>query len=161
MWRFIAKIIARPAVAGWLIQRAMRTPYVHLPDYMDRFWLFNPYEDADGRRDIQGWLGRRLPSIRLHHILREDLADHLHDHPWDARTIILSGWYREWTEEGVYLRRPGDTRRILFGEYHHISEVSPGGVWTLFITWKYRGTWGFKVDGVKIPYREYLARYKR
>jgi hypothetical protein len=32
-----------------------------------------------------------------------------------------------------------------------------GGATTLFITGKYRGTWGFLVDGVKVPWREYLG----
>jgi hypothetical protein len=30
-------------------------------------------------------------------------------------------------------------------------------VWTLFITWRYQGTWGFDVDGSKVPWREYLG----
>lgn len=59
--------------------------------------------------------------------------------------------------EVEYERTAGYTGRLLFGEYHRIIEVSDGGVWTLFITWKYQGTWGFLVDGVKVPYRKYLG----
>jgi hypothetical protein len=57
------------------------------------------------------------------------------------------------TEE--FLRLPGDTATIKFGEYHSIDYVSKGGVYTMFITWDYRGTWGFLVNGKKVPWREY------
>jgi len=29
-WRLVAKLLARPAVAAWLIVRAQRTPYLHI-----------------------------------------------------------------------------------------------------------------------------------
>jgi hypothetical protein len=101
-----------------------------------------------------------LPSIRVHHILRADTARHLHDHPWNARTIILKGWYRErrLEQDGTIseeFRTRGQTQRILYGQYHSIDEVSDGGVYTLFFTWKYCGNWGFLVDGKKVPWREY------
>lgn len=166
----IARFLARPAVADWLIRRATRTPYFHLTDkgavYMYRYWLFNPYppkNDGAGRR----W-GDWMPSIRLHHIMREDLDPHLHDHPWNARTFILRNWYREekprqhcgmsnWTPTYVVQRNAGDTATLRFGEYHRIVEVAEGGVWTLFVTWKKLGTWGFLVNGRKVPWREYLG----
>ena len=167
MLNLIARFLARPAVTDWLIRRAMRTPYFHIksPDgteiYMERYWLFNPYphqNDGAGRR----W-GDSMPSIRLHRIMREDRDPHMHDHPWNARTFILRGWYAEvrqgeliW-EDRIIERRAGDTAALRFGQYHRISEVSPGGVWTLFVTWKKRGTWGFLVNGRKVPWREYLG----
>lgn len=40
---------------------------------------------------------------------------------------------------------------------HRISEVSEGGVYTLFISGKWRGVWGFLVDGVKVPWKKYLG----
>lgn len=54
-------------------------------------------------------------------------------------------------------RNPGDTARLNHGEYHRIDEVSPGGVYTLFITSKWRGDWGFLVNGVKVPWRTYTG----
>lgn len=166
----IARFLARPGVVAWLIRRAMRTPYTHLsgPDgvYMERYWLFNPYQpNSDGRG--RKW-GEWLPSVRLHRIMREDRDEHMHDHPWNARTFILRGWYWELRPmapdhphyglaDGVHLYRgAGDTVALRFKEYHKIVQVSDGGVWTLFITWRYRGTWGFMVDGRKVPWREYL-----
>lgn len=168
-WRIVAFAVSRPWIAERLIARAMRTPYFHLPGYMERWWLFNGYPPSDGAGDHYdrrrfSW----LPSIRIHHILRADTADHPHDHPWDARTIVLRGWYIErralHTRSGIeacirHTRLPGDTATIDYGDFHHIEEVTAGGVWTLFITGGKRGGWGFLVNGVKVPWREYEARF--
>ena len=154
-WRLLAEFLSLPRVSAWIIQRAQRTPYIHLDGYMMRWWLFNPY-------DVEmSWWRKRLHSIRVHHILRADTDRYMHDHPWDARTIILRGAYMEsYLHRGETLmacRFPGDTRAIRFGEYHRIDRVLDGGVYTLFFTWKYVGTWGFLVDGKKVPWREYLG----
>jgi hypothetical protein len=145
-WRLVAKQLARPAVAAWLIARAQRTPYLH--------------------------------------IMRHDEDRDLHDHPWNARTVILRGSYTEerlepagiadiakpgpltlmWVEElddlfkvSMKTRNPGDTARLNHGEYHRIDQISTGGVYTLFITSKWRGDWGFLVNGVKVPWRTYTG----
>lgn len=167
LWRLVALIVSRPAVVRWLIQRAKRTPYYHItgPDdsvYMERYWLFNPYPAH--RPDARRW---QFPiSIRLHCIRREDQDRHLHDHPWNARTIILDGWYIEDREcvSDLYgldsylkIRTQGSTATLMHGEFHRISHVPVGGVWTMFITGRKRGSWGFKVDGNKVPWREYLG----
>lgn len=160
-WRLLSFVLSRPAVYEWLMRRVLRAPYTHLTRldgsvYMGRWWLFNPYPArSDGRkRRWADW----LPSARIHHIQQPDIDRHLHDHPWNARTIVLRGWYREELPgQAQRVRHAGDTGRLLFGQYHRIDEVSPGGVWTLFITWRYQGTWGFSVDGKKVPWREYLG----
>ena len=169
-WSAFAWTVSRPRVADWLIRRAMRTPYTHLPGYMNRYWLLNAYEKANGKEVTSI---RWLPSVRVHHILRRDNDRHKHDHPWDARTIILKNYYFEdrivehgRDANGGYYERtsrsarfPGDTAPILFGDYHSVAEVPEGGVWTLFITFGYQGTWGFLVDGVKVPWREYMEMH--
>jgi len=159
-WRTVARIASRPAITAWLIRRAQRTPYAHIMSadgtscYMGRWWLFNPYPSSDGpKRSGWGW----LPSVRIHHIRRPDQDRDHHDHPWNARTIILKGWYCEERGDRFTYRVPGNTATLRFGEYHRIDEVSPGGVWTLFITGRKRGTWGFRVDGQKVPWRQYLG----
>lgn len=159
----LAKILARPAVTDWLIRRARRTPYTSIVKkgelYMERYWLFNPFQpqnDGAGRR----W-GEWVPSIRLQWILRPDVGPYPHDHPWNARTFILRGWYRDVRKGQSCLRTAGTTATLRFGEFHHIAEVAPGGVWTLFVTYRKRGTWGFQVDGVKVPWREHQANESR
>ncbi|UZE30273.1 hypothetical protein [Pseudomonas asplenii] len=184
-WRLVAKLLARPAVSAWLIARAQRTPYQHIMSadgaemYMGRWWLFNPYS----RKSHKPALWWCPWSFRVHHIMRPDEDRDLHDHPWDARTIILRGWYTEQRllkaddpavhqllikvadlrqsfdaafQATEYIdRRQGDTARLKHGEYHRIDQISPGGVYTLFITSKWRGDWGFLVNGVKVPWRKY------
>lgn len=152
-WKPFAWLVSQPFIVDYLLNRAKKTPYFNLEGYMNRWWLFNRYDDKPKE-------SRWLPSIRIHHILREDIGRHKHDHPWDARTILLRGWYREERlldsgEIKEYHRKAGDTATLNYGEYHDITEVSEGGVLTMFITYKYRGTWGFLVDGVKIPHDEY------
>lgn len=157
----LARFLAVPRVADWLIGRAMRTPYYHLEGYQERYWLFNAHDP------VKRWSW--LPSMRIHHILREDRDRHLHDHPWRARSFILKGeyWerrhvcYRECSEltteeQEIFWRRTGTTASIPLGTFHSIDRVSVGGVWTLFVMFGYSNAWGFDVDGVKVPWREYL-----
>lgn len=197
-WRALAWLVTREKVFVWLLRRAFRTPYSHITSadgadvYMKRYWLFNPYATEDGARasgsdavPSRSWWRERLPSVRIHHIRRADQDRHLHDHPWNARTIILKGWYEEErysdeSEVGVARRQlkaqgshvgagtrvsqvriAGYTGRLLFGQYHRITAVPRDGVWTLFITWRKRGSWGFDVDGHKVPWREYLAQQSK
>lgn len=155
----IGYLLSRPRVANWIIKRAQRMPYFHLDGYMNRWWLFNGYEPGS-HTPKHAWFPI---SIRIHHILREDYDRALHDHPWNARTFILKGCYTEEREGSTDLivRMQGDTARLKFGEYHTIRHVSTGGVYTLFIVGRMRGMWGFKVDGVKVPYKEYDSNGKR
>jgi hypothetical protein len=185
-WRLVAKLLARPAIADWLIARAKLTPYQHIMSadgtemYMGRWWLFNPYS-REPHKPRFWWCPW---SFRIHHILREDNDRDMHDHPWNARTIILRGWYTEQREASdeckervlaemapkpnsdfekwltsnateLIERKRGDTAQLMHGEYHRIDQVSTGGVFTLFITSKWRGDWGFLVNGVKVPWRTY------
>lgn len=183
-WRLFAKVLAHPTVAAWIIARAARTPYLHIRSadgqevYMGRWWLFNAYDRETHLARI-----RWIPwSIRVHHIMRPDADRDLHDHPWDARTVILRGSYTEERLEpcetadllkrdadlrwvpgyeihrlAIRTRQAGDTAQLKHGEYHRIEEVSPGGVYTLFITSRWKGDWGFLVNGVKVAWREYTG----
>ena len=125
---------------------------------MDRWWIFNPYgKTAEGRTAPARW--QWLPSIRVHHICLPDDDQHEHDHPWDARTILLRGWYLEERRSHHLPAREmeaGMTATICAGDYHRITRVSEGGVYTLFFTWRYIEDWGFNVDGQKVPWRQYL-----
>ena len=156
-WRIIAKVLARPAIADWLIARAKRTPYQHIMSadgtemYMGRWWLFNPYS-RQTHKPALWWCPW---SFRIHHILREDNDRDLHDHDDPALcglNVPASALATEFLD-----RRPGDTASLNHGEYHRIDQVSTGGVITLFITSKWRGDWGFLVNGVKVPWRTYTG----
>lgn len=159
MYNLIAKILALPVVFNFLLRIAKKTPYSNIYGaedkelYMERYWLFNPYQYTGGDRKIK-WLPI---SIRIHKIVKPDADRHLHDHPWNARTFIMKGWYREERVNGSFLRKKGDAYGLNFQEYHKITHVSCGGVYTLFITGKLRGVWGFLVDGIKVDYKKYLG----
>ena len=166
IWRLIARLLARPAIADLIIRRAQRTPYQHIMSadgtemYMGRWWLLNPYD-----RDTHKARFRWLPwSVRVHHIMRADQDRDLHDHPWDARTVILRGAYLEerLLPDGLPAttaieRQPGDTATLRYGEFHRIEAVSAGGVFTLFITSPWRGEWGFLVGSEKVHWRDYTG----
>lgn len=162
-------------IADKLIERAKRTPYVHLAGYMNRWWLV-PYN-------------RFGIAARVHQILRPDEDRHPHDHPWWYVTIILRGGYWEITPElgvqmsdGAWLatrrwRGPGSILFRRATSFHRLelrpstvpANVRPYGrdfvsCWTLFITGPKRkdhdpehSCWGFLVDGVKIPADVYLG----
>lgn len=151
MWNLIARLASRPRIRAWIIRQAQKRPYVHIGEYMHRWWLVP-----------EAW---RLPrAARVHHIKREDLDPFLHDHPWDWRTIVLDGWYDEEDVEGVVRRREvGTTRDATAETLHRIVAVSPGGVWTLFITGRRRNRWGFMVGDParKVYWRDYQSPNNR
>lgn len=171
-WSVLAFVVSRRPVAEWLIRRAKRRPYFHIHNrnkatpYMRRWWLFNPRAEDN----LGGW----LPSIRVHHILEPDDGVDFHDHPWNARTIILRGWYEEqrrfyWYGGGhtdiEYKRKAGNHAGLYHGErfggFHRIDRVSEGGCYTLFIYGRWRGQWGFAVDGKKIAANDYFRSIRR
>lgn len=167
----VAKVLATPKVCSWLIRRAVKTPYSHIGSkedvYMYRYWLFNPYNTDYDTYSISPH--KWFPwNIRIHHIMRPDQDRDLHDHPWNAKTFILEGWYVEerFVNKDIndlkydIERRAGGTASLKYGEYHRIKEISDGGVWTLFISGKYQGTWGFWVNGAKVQWRKYLGLEK-
>lgn len=159
--------------------------------YMKRFWVANAFLDdlEEARRKASGrklpWRLRHLPSVRVQWIRRPDGDDHPHDHISDCRTIIMRNGYTEdrlelataaqqldtsrrltlvewdWFATNTYRRKEGDTVAIRHGEYHQITAVHPQGAWTLFIVWPKKGEWGFLVNGVKMYWKDYLARHQR
>lgn len=150
VWKFIAWILTthNGMVGRWLIMYAQKTPYFDLPGYMERWWVIRPRK----------WLPF---AVRIHHILRADWDRHPHNHPWNFRSIVLDGWYREESlEKGVtYLRmaHAGDTYKRTRFDFHRITQVSEGGVWTLFITGKKSMEWGFMVGDRWVYWKDYLG----
>ena len=180
VWRVLALMLTRWFwLQNLIIGAAMKRPYFHLTGYMDRWWLLPGAAADDPKSQYRPpWWLRRLPiSIRLHHIKRPDGDRHLHDHPCDFRSIILSGYY---VEERIAVtvhdygvvpdygrarlwRRAGETYFASATEYHAIVAMPATGVWTLFVMYQSLGPgwnrWGFLVDGKKVPWREYLKEH--
>lgn len=168
LWQILAGFIAtRPRLVDFIIKVGQRNEYSHLyhydgSDYMGRWWLMPRWLcklDEHGYPYPFDW----LPFIiRLHHIRSADWDRDLHDHPANYRTILLRGCYVEQDVYGtkrVYIS--GSTRGAKAETFHRISEVSEGGVWTIFIMTKKCNSWGFLVNGKKVPWRKYAAEQAR
>ena len=115
-------------------------------------------------------------GVYIHNFHREDIDQHLHNHPWGwAFSVVLSGSYTE--ERMVGLGEPEmvgilesrqvrqvitDVRRVRFfnrltkNDYHKVLQLH-GDVWTLFITGPRIQDWGFLVNGRHIPWKQYLG----
>jgi hypothetical protein len=93
-------------------------------------------------------------SVRLHHLLTDDLMRHPHDHPWDFASLLLTGGYRETTPEGsadywapCIVSRPA--------EQLHSLELLAGPMWTYVVTGPLRRRWGFQTEQGWVYWREY------
>lgn len=170
-------------ISDWIIALAKRTPYFHLPGYMDRFWLV-PYAKAISREVAElhsvsydgtgpvafrqrpfAWVLQRFGiAARVHHILRSDEGREPHDHPWPYLTIILKGGYYEHRYEddgrlrGVKWHGPGSVLYRPAGSWHMLKLPQGDTAWTLFVTGRYVGTWGFLTPTGKELYYSYLKR---
>ena len=144
-------------ISDWLIERAMRTPFSHIPGYMERYWLI-PYQEGD----------RQQIAARIHHILRSDNDREFHDHPWPYLTVLLRGSYTEVTpvydRSGIFVEErrvryeQGSVLRRAAKSWHRL-EVEPGQtVWTLFITGPYQQRWGFMLNPANKVYWRDLKR---
>jgi hypothetical protein len=163
-WATVAGFLARPRVTDWLIRRyavpARAFPIIDDGElYMERFIIFNRGGGSEGSGNSEPVQFPWLPfSIRLHRICRPDADRHLHDHPAPFRSFVLRGWYEHEVDGmGDIEVNAGDTYVMRKGLYHRIFAVPPQGVWTLVIFGKRDTTWGFLVNGRKVPYTEYLA----
>lgn len=171
-------------IAVWLIAKAMKTPYSHLPGYMSRYWLI-PYhpksrsvsESGSASTDPTKYPGQfpilaSLCSLfgiaaRVHHVLRSDDDRAFHDHPWGFISVILKGGYYEYRphydNDGLYCGEdmrwygPGSVIFRKAKDWHRLVLPEGQTAWTLFITFKWRQRWGFlrHPDG-KVYFKDYL-----
>ena len=108
----------------------------HLKGYMHR-WLFS-----------MPWGG-----IRLHHILRSDNDRHLHDHPWDFVSILLSSGYTEHTVNGSKYWPRFSIIKKKAEDRHRLELQNP--IWTLVFTKPKRRDWGFWTENGFVHWRNY------
>lgn len=113
----------------------------HLGAYMHRWILRTPWG-----------------TLRLHRILRSDDDRHLHDHPFDFTSFLLTGGYAEVTLEadGSHKLREysrGDIVRKKAEDAHRLLLARP--LWTFVISGPKRRSWGFHTEKGWIHHREY------
>lgn len=126
---------------------------------------------ADGSLYMGRWefFRTRLFWPRLHHIATPDLDRHLHDHPADFFSLVLSGGYVEdrpetpdpcFDDDGAerirtVVRGPGSFALRRASDRHKISFVAPD-TYTLFIFFGgKRHWWGFYTPAGKVFWKDY------
>lgn len=140
---------------------------------MDRWYLVPP------------WL--HLPfAIRLHHIKLADGPRLPHNHPYTFYSFVLLGWYTEEKQQVTHAiaagrslfkrnggalkairdclptsvrHMPFEVHEIRNDVYHRITEVSPGGVWTLIVHPRKpkQYDWGFlDTDNTHVDRNDYV-----
>ena len=97
-------------------------------------------------------------NLYIHYIHKEDLDQHLHNHPWNIFTVVLDGSYVELLENGVENNR----KYLNFGyhnrkAYHKILKLNTRYVKTLAIAFGKKSDWGYSVDGKHIDHVEYRS----
>jgi hypothetical protein len=128
------------------------------------FFCVKEIRSKAGELHFKRWRIIETPwfNIYIHKICQSDKDKDPHDHPWNYRTIILKGAYKEMlcqtyedTSTGESIRR---IHRISVKEFHrwnsvkrkwydgHKIELISAPVWTLVITGKHRGVWGYITD---------------
>lgn len=142
--------------------------------YLRRFYLWR-----------SSWIGKNFGELYLHKIHRSDDDREPHDHPWNFRTVVLSGGYTDeawWWQsfddqnrEGYRVRVPAadevltrfSTRRRDRDHVHRVRLTDDKPAWTLVWTSGYRNDangdadWGFFTADERIPWREYLKLDKK
>lgn len=106
-------------------------------------------------------------TLRLHHILRSDDDRHLHDHPFDFVSFLLSGGYYEtvpcdcgkpictgkkqrwWPRFSIVAKHAEDL--------HCLKLERP--VWTFVISGPKRRAWGFETEQGWVHNELYAARW--
>jgi hypothetical protein len=115
------------------------------------------------------WRGQR--GIYLHKLCRSDAERHVHDHPWDFTSVILSRGYFEFHQTETDRH---DTYDLVSGHFfawlprfsilrrraswaHRIELLSDDNspVWTLVFRGKVRREWGFYTEHGWVHHRRY------
>lgn len=122
-----------------------------MPEALADLW------DVDRPKERLGF----LPTIYLHRFHRPDAERSLHNHPWFALGVILTGGYLETRMRGNPLvephgvfsiqrnMRPGMLQLITPYDFHRVSMLHDDEVWTLFCIGEKQQSWGYWLDEEK------------
>jgi hypothetical protein len=119
--------------------------------------LIKEIKSKSGKLHFRRWEILKTPwfSIWIHGIYAPDEDKHLHNHPWDFKSIVLKGNYIEETENGYIIQHPGKYNSRNGEDFHKIKQLISESVYTLFISTPVKRDWGYKVDGAFIKHDEY------
>lgn len=140
----------------WLLQRlgvAVRLHCIHTAD-LDRALHDHPWTFIS--LVLRGWYREERPTtpqaVNFNKYL-EPMQISADEPMTLARAVlIVSPPLVEVTKEHtqVAVRGPGSLGLRRFYHRHRISAVSPGGVWTLFVSFRKRQSWGFFTEQGKV-----------
>lgn len=135
---------------------------------------------------LRRWIIHDFPEekaqIRLHHIVRPDEDEELHDHPWGdeedapepetSRALILFGGYEEerlihdMFGRRIVRRRcmPGDVNVLYSNTFHRIDQLfNDLGSWSIFWTGPKTKSWQFwhRITNAYTPWRIFIEEKRR
>lgn len=119
--------------------------------------LIKEIKSKTGKLHFRRWELIKTPwfSVWIHGIYAADEDKHLHNHPWDFKSLILKGSYLEETENGLVLQSVGKFNSRNGQDFHKILKLNDPVVYTLFIASPVKREWGYKVSGQFIHHQEY------
>jgi len=117
--------------------------------------LIKEIKSKKGEVHFRRWRLFSLPwfSVNIHGIYKHDMDDHLHNHPWNIWTMVLSGGYAEiyWDEKQKVkrynLRTPLNMSYRGADKFHKIGKILKSPTYTLAIVGKRKKReWGYLMD---------------
>lgn len=128
--------------------------------------LIKEIRSKEGELHFKRWRLLKTPwfSICIHGIYMKDLDLHLHNHPWNICTMVLSGGYVEvlWDEKkGRQAYKYRGRFNIGYrnsNQFHKIGRLIKAPTYTLAILGKRRDyPWGYLVEGHFMDHETYRA----
>jgi len=104
---------------------------------------------------------KHFPINFVIHQFKESDEDDLHDHPWWFFTFIIKGEYIEHTPEGSFHRKPFQLRFSKSAALHRVELINDEPVWTFFMMGPKKREWGFVVNNVWIPWKQYVHQMRQ
>jgi hypothetical protein len=119
--------------------------------------LIKEIKSKSGKLHFRRWqiLKTRWFSIWIHCIYAPDEDKHLHNHPWDFKSMVIKGSYLEETENGNIFQKFGKFNSRNGDDFHKILKLNTEKVYSLFFVTPPKREWGYKVDGKFIQHEEY------
>lgn len=147
--------------------------------YLERYYLLGEpgglkYFD-EGQREQRWWQKAFswLPCVYLHRFVSSDEDPELHNHPWKAKSLILSGGYveeRRMPDPLLFLRTgktdgyvvieqtflPGSVNYLFSDTFHRVRLIE-SDCWTVIALGEKVQSWGFwsAETGKFLPWREH------
>jgi len=125
--------------------------------------LIKEIRSKEGKLHFRRWelLKTKWFSIWIHGIYESDQDLHLHNHPWDFKSIVLKGSYIELTERGFVWQTPLKLNSRNGENFHKIYKLLTPVVYTLFFVTPTKREWSYEVNGEFITHEKYRELKKQ